>query len=285
MDLNNSFEVARPIDEAWAVLTDLERIAPCLPGAQLTEVEGDDYRGFVKVKVGPITAQFKGAANFVERNDEDHTAVLSGKGRDTRGAGNASALITAKLEEVSDSTTRVNVDTDMKITGKFAQFGRGVMADVSANLMDQFAQNLAEMLAADGADNAGDAAAEAVAVGVAGDGGADGAAGDAAAEAVTEPAPAGGAGDGGAGDGGAESEPAAGDASGVGPAAGDSGTETDTAAKTAEGGGAVRKIEMPEPEAIDLIGAAGAPVMKRVVTLAAVVVAFLLLRRLLRRSR
>ncbi|MYH88465.1 MAG: hypothetical protein F4125_07780, partial [Acidimicrobiaceae bacterium] len=146
MDLNISFEVARPIDEAWAVLTDLERIAPCLPGAQLTEVEGDDYRGFVKVKVGPITAQFKGAANFVERNDQDHKAVLSGKGRDTRGAGNASALITAKLEEVSDSTTRVNVDTDMKITGKFAQFGRGVMADVSANLMDQFAQNLAEML-------------------------------------------------------------------------------------------------------------------------------------------
>ena len=129
------------------MLTDLERIAPCLPGAQLTEVEGDDYRGFVKVKVGPITAQFKGAANFVERNDQDHKAVLSGKGRDTRGAGNASALITAKLEAVSDSITRVNVDTDMKITGKFAQFGRGVMADVSANLMDQFAQNLAEMLA------------------------------------------------------------------------------------------------------------------------------------------
>ena len=130
MDLNSTFEVARPIDEAWAVLTDLERIAPCLPGAQLTEVEGDVYRGFVKVKVGPITAQFKGAANFVERNDQDHKAVLSGKGRDTRGAGNASALITAKLEAVSDSITRVNVDTDIKITGKFAQFGRGVMADV-----------------------------------------------------------------------------------------------------------------------------------------------------------
>ncbi|MDE0067562.1 MAG: SRPBCC family protein [Acidimicrobiaceae bacterium] len=240
MDLNNSFEVARPIDEAWAVLTDLERIAPCLPGAQITEVEGGEYRGFVKVKVGPITAQFKGAANFVERNDVDHTAVLSGKGRDTRGAGNASALITAKLEEASDSTTRVNVDTDMKITGKFAQFGRGVMADVSANLMDQFAQNLAEMLAADGSENPGDGAAEAVAVDASG----------AAAEA-------------------------------------DSGTDADagTAAKAPEPDGAARKIDMPEPEAIDLIDAAAAPVMKRVATLAVVVVAFLLLRRLLRRSR
>lgn len=251
MDLNNSFEVARPIDEAWAVLTDLERIAPCLPGAQLTEVEGDDYRGFVKVKVGPITAQFKGAANFVERNDADHTAVLSGKGRDTRGAGNASALITAKLEEVSDSITRVNVDTDMKITGKFAQFGRGVMADVSANLMDQFAQNLAEMLAADNAENQADRS-------------------DGAAEAVAVDASSGGGGVGSQGDPEADT---------------DSDTDPGTAAKTTEPDGAVRRIEMPEPEAIDLIDAAGAPVMKRVATVAAVVVAFLLLRRLLRRSR
>lgn len=238
MDLNSTFEVARPIDEAWAVLTDLERIAPCLPGAQLTEVEGDDYRGFVKVKVGPITAQFKGAANFVERNDQDHKAVLSGKGRDTRGAGNASALITAKLEAVSDSITRVNVDTDMKITGKFAQFGRGVMADVSANLMDQFAQNLAEMLAEDTTEKSGEAVI------------ADAGAVDASID-----------------DGDADAE-----------------TETAAEEATAPQSGA-RKIDMPEPEAIDLIDAAGAPVLKRVATLAAVVVAFLLLRRLLRRSR
>lgn len=231
MDLNNTFEVARPIEEAWAVLTDLERIAPCLPGAQLTEVEGDDYRGFVKVKVGPITAQFKGAANFVERNDQDHKAVLSGKGRDTRGAGNASALITAKLEPVSDSITRVNVDTDMKITGKFAQFGRGVMADVSATLMDQFAENLADMLEEESSDD------------------------------PAEPEQA-------------ESEPA--------DDAGEGETTAEEAAAASDG---VRKIDMPEPEAIDLIDAAGAPVMKRVVTLAAVVVAFLVLRRLLRRSR
>ncbi len=242
MDLNSTFEVTRPIDEAWAVLTDLERIAPCLPGAQLTEVEGDDYRGFVKVKVGPITAQFKGAANFVERNDQDHKAVLSGKGRDTRGAGNASALITAKLEAVSDSITRVNVDTDMKITGKFAQFGRGVMADVSANLMDQFAQNLAEMLAEAATENATEKLGEAVIA----DAGADDAAID---------------------DGEADAD-----------------TEAASGEATAPQSGA-RKIDMPEPEAIDLIDAAGVPVLKRAATLAAVVVAFLLLRRLLRRSR
>ncbi len=241
MDLNNTFEVARPIEEAWAVLTDLERIAPCLPGAQLTEVEGDDYRGFVKVKVGPITAQFKGAANFVERNDQDHKAVLSGKGRDTRGAGNASALITAKLEPVSDSITRVNVDTDMKITGKFAQFGRGVMADVSATLMDQFAQNLSDMLSEESSDDpahseqAHSEQAESEEVG---------------SEQVDD--------------------------------AEQGGTTAGEAAAASDG---VRKIDMPEPEAIDLIDAAGAPVLKRVVTLAAVVVAFLVLRRLLRRSR
>ena len=149
MELSNSFEVERPISETWQVLTNIELIAPCLPGAQLTEVRGEDYHGVVKVKVGPISAQFKGAAQFLEKDDQAHKAVLSGKGRDTRGAGNAQALITAQLEAVSADITRVSVDTDLKITGKFAQFGRGVMADISSNLMAQFAQNLAEMLAQD----------------------------------------------------------------------------------------------------------------------------------------
>jgi carbon monoxide dehydrogenase subunit G len=157
MELNNSFEVARPIDEAWEVLTDVERIAPCLPGAQLEEIKGDEYLGIVKVKVGPITAQYKGTASFVERDDVNHKAVLKADGRDTRGAGNASALITADLEAVDASTTKVDVSTDLTVTGKVAQFGRGVMADVSAKLMGQFADNLSEMLEADtgGADTGG----------------------------------------------------------------------------------------------------------------------------------
>lgn len=149
MDLNNSFEVDRPIDEAWEVLTDVERIAPCLPGAQLEEIDGDEYKGIVKVKVGPITAQYKGVATFVEKDDANHKAVLRADGRDTRGAGNASALITADLQALSAMTTKVDVSTDLTVTGKVAQFGRGVMADVSAKLMDQFAANLGTMLEAD----------------------------------------------------------------------------------------------------------------------------------------
>jgi carbon monoxide dehydrogenase subunit G len=179
MELSNSFEVDRPIDEAWAVLTDVERIAPCLPGAQLEEINGDEYLGIVKVKVGPITAQYKGVASFVEKDDANHKAVLKADGRDTRGAGNASALITADLRAVSATSTKVDVNTDLTVTGKVAQFGRGVMADVSAKLMDQFADNLGAMLEADAAGPAGS-----------GNGGGDGG-GGAAAAAATAPAEAG----------------------------------------------------------------------------------------------
>ena len=148
MELNNDFEVNAPVEKAWAVLTDVEKIAPCLPGAQLQEVEGDEYRGIVKVKVGPITAQYKGAATFVEKDDANHRAVLKADGRDTRGAGNASALITAQLQGVGDRT-KVSVSTDLTVTGKVAQFGRGVMADVSAKLMTQFADNLEKLMEAE----------------------------------------------------------------------------------------------------------------------------------------
>ncbi|HCV36728.1 MAG TPA: carbon monoxide dehydrogenase [Acidimicrobiaceae bacterium] len=132
----------------WSVLTNVERIAPCLPGAQLREMEGDEFRGIVKIKVGPITAQYQGAASFVERDDASFRAVLRAEGRDTRGAGNAAADITAELEE-TETGTRVNVATDLKVTGKVAQFGRGVMADVSQKLMSQFADNLSELIAGD----------------------------------------------------------------------------------------------------------------------------------------
>src|SRR5215218_6411413 len=121
MELVNDFDVDVPVDEAWVTLTDVERIAPCLPGAQLQEIEGDTYRGVVKVKVGPITAQFKGEANFVERDETNHRAVLKAAGRDTGGKGNASALITAQLEPKGDRATHVRVTTDLTITGKVAQ--------------------------------------------------------------------------------------------------------------------------------------------------------------------
>ena len=137
MELVNEFTVNRPIDEAWAVLTDIERIAPCLPGAQLQEIEGEHYRGVVKVKVGPISAALKGEAHFVERDDANHRAVLKGDGRDTKGNGNASALITATLEQVNPTSAKCVVHTDLNMTGKVAQFGRGALGDISSKLMQQ----------------------------------------------------------------------------------------------------------------------------------------------------
>jgi carbon monoxide dehydrogenase subunit G len=142
MDLKHEFTVEKPIDEAWKILTNVELIAPCLPGAQLEEVEGDTYRGMVKVKVGPIAAAFKGQASFIERDDANYRAVLKGEGRDTGGKGNASANITAAMTAVSPTSTKVDVTTDLTITGKVAQFGRGAMADISDKLLGQFVENL-----------------------------------------------------------------------------------------------------------------------------------------------
>jgi carbon monoxide dehydrogenase subunit G len=148
--LINSFTVNRPIDEAWPLITDVERIAPCLPGAELQEVEGETYRGVVKVKLGAISSQFKGEAHFIERDDANYRAVIKGAGRDTGGRGNASAEITAQAQSLSPTSTRVDVTTDLHITGKVAQFGRGIMGDVSSKLMAQFADNLNQMIDEEG---------------------------------------------------------------------------------------------------------------------------------------
>lgn len=144
--LVNEFIVNRPIEEAWPIICDLEKIAPCMPGAQLEEIEGDVHRGTVKVKLGAITAQFKGEATITDRDDTAHTATMKAKGRDTGGRGNAEAEISASAESLSPTSTRCTVTTDLMITGKVAQFGRGIMGDVSKKLMDQFADNLNTML-------------------------------------------------------------------------------------------------------------------------------------------
>ena len=130
MELVNEFSVEAPIEKVWSFFTNVELIAPCLPGAQLQEIEGEEYRGIVKVKVGPISAQYKGAATFLEKDESNYHIVIRGEGRDTRGAGNASADIEAQLVS-NGNQTDVTVSTDLKITGKAAQFGRGVMADIS----------------------------------------------------------------------------------------------------------------------------------------------------------
>lgn len=141
MELTNEFSVSVPVDEAWSVLIDLERVAPCMPGFQLQEVEGDEYRGVVKVKVGPMTAQYKGVATFQERDETNHRAVVRAEGRETRGQGSAAATVTATLEP-ADGGTRVTMRTDLTITGKVAQFGRGVLADVSRKLIGDFVKAL-----------------------------------------------------------------------------------------------------------------------------------------------
>jgi carbon monoxide dehydrogenase subunit G len=159
MDLNHQFTVAVPVEDAWRILTDVERIAPCLPGAQLLEIEGETYRGVVKVKVGPIQAQFKGQAIFIERNDIAHKVVLKGEGRDTTGKGNAAAVITAEMTAVDATSTSVTVNTDLSVTGKVAQFGRGAMADISDKLLAAFVVNLNTLIAEQPATAAAPAAA------------------------------------------------------------------------------------------------------------------------------
>lgn len=138
MRIENSFTVALPLAEALDVLLDIERIAPCLPGAELHEVAGEEYRGVVKLRLGAMTTQFKGAMTLAEVDREAGRIVMKAEGRDTRGQGNASATVTAVLTAAGDGT-RVDIDTDVAITGKLAQFGRGVMTDVSKRLLGQFA--------------------------------------------------------------------------------------------------------------------------------------------------
>jgi len=214
MDLHHEFIVNVPVNDAWVILTDLERIAPCLPGAQLTEVEGETYRGQVKIKVGPIVAQFKGQASFVSRDDAAHTASLKGEGRDTTGKGTASAIITAQLTSVTPTSTKCTVVTDLTISGKVAQFGRGALADVSDKLLAQFSENLNQLIS-----------------------------GSPTSTATASAAPV--------------------------------ATATSSAAPTAAP--AIRKIESAEVAPLDLLGTAGAPILKRaipvVVALAVIVIA------------
>jgi carbon monoxide dehydrogenase subunit G len=143
MELTNDFHVPAPVEKAWAILTNVELIAPCMPGAQLEEVEGEEYRGSVKIKVGPITAQYKGKATFLERDAENHVAKLKGEGRDSKGQGNASVTVTMTLKPGSNGGTDVTVHNDLSISGKVAQFARAsVVKEISEKLLGQFVECL-----------------------------------------------------------------------------------------------------------------------------------------------
>jgi carbon monoxide dehydrogenase subunit G len=235
MELLNEFRVPVPVDQAWALLTDVERIAPCMPGAQLQEVEGDEYRGIVKVKVGPITAQYKGKARFQHLDEAAHRAVLLAEGRETRGQGNATAAIEATLVPDGDGTL-VSIVTDLAVTGRVAQFGRGVLADVSARLLDQFVACLeSEVLGG---------------------------------EPAPVPVP-----DGRQQATAAEATPA-GNGNGAAPAPAPAPPAEAPAAAAAPSG--PRRIESKAPEPVDLLQTAGAPVAKRLLPVAAVVFLILL---------
>jgi uncharacterized protein len=157
MKIANQFTVSAPIAQAWDVLCDLEQVIPLMPGAQLVGHEGDDYLGKVKVKVGPVTSEFSGKVRFVEQDRDQHRAVIDGKGKESRGSGNAAATVTAHLKEAGERT-QVTVDTDLKIVGKLAQFGSGMLQQVSEKLLGQFVESLEAKLAA---ENAGSTASPA----------------------------------------------------------------------------------------------------------------------------
>jgi carbon monoxide dehydrogenase subunit G len=152
VEIENAFTIAAGVDEAWKVLLDVERIVPCMPGAALDSVDGDDFTGTVKVKLGPIALTYKGSASYVEKDEVTRRAVIEAKGRDTRGNGTANATITATLHQAAD-TTEVRVVTDLDITGKPAQLGRGMIVEVTNKLLGQFASCLADNLADGGSQN------------------------------------------------------------------------------------------------------------------------------------
>lgn len=152
MKIANEFTVSAPIEQAWSRLCDLEQMIPLMPGAQLIGHEGDEYLGKVKVKVGPVTSEFSGKVHFVEQDRNQHRAVFDAKGKEARGTGNAAATVAAQLHEVGERT-RVTVDTDLKIVGKLAQFGSGMLQQVSEKLLGQFVDSLEAELAAQSSES------------------------------------------------------------------------------------------------------------------------------------
>jgi carbon monoxide dehydrogenase subunit G len=255
MQFEHEFTIPVPVEQAWPVLLDVERIAPCLPGATLDKVEGDAFTGRMKVKVGPITVTYQGKASFEEVDKDAHTVKLKASGKEARGSGTANATVTAGLAEQGGST-KVTVTTTFNVTGRPAQFGRGVMADVGSRLIDRFATNLAGLLS---------------------DGGAAEPAASEAEQATAEPAQA------------PAAEPVA-EAAAERPAESpEPAAERRLTAVPTETRphGTTRASRSTDEEALDLLEIAGMPLVKRLAPVvggfALLTVAFVVVRRLLRR--
>lgn len=248
MLLENRFSVPVPIDQAWPVLLDVQRVAACMPGATLDSMSGDQFEGRVKVKVGPIAMSFKGTAQFVEKDPAGHRAILQASGKEIGGTGTAKATMTMRLHDCG-AESEVEITTDLAITGKAARFGRGVIADFAGRLVDQFASVLAAELA-----GGGDPAPDGAAAGAAVPGTVPGTVGD--------------------------RRIAAGAGTAVGstqPGAAGAGTLTLPPAG--------RPSPRPAPEAIDLVQSVGVPLLKRIAAPLIGIVTILLLRRRRRRRQ
>jgi carbon monoxide dehydrogenase subunit G len=261
MELDHSFTVPVPPDKAWDVLLDVERIAPCMPGATVEEFDGEVVTGRIKVKVGPVSLTYRGTAKFIERDPEAQVVVVEASGKETRGAGTASATVRASLEpEDSGNATKVTMHTTMNVTGRPAQFGRGVMVEVGGKLVEKFAENLAQLISGDtgaGADGA---------VGAAGGTSADGSTADRA--------------------GGAEGSGASAGMATATAEAGPGSTQPSAAIPAAST--APAPPARPSDDSINLVRLVGPAILKRVVPVAAVAALALLglrFRHLFRRGK
>lgn len=262
IELNNSFTVPVSPERAWDVLLDVERIAPCMPGASVTSVEGDEIAGQVKVKLGPLSLSYKGTAKFTGKDAENQTIAIEASGKETRGAGTASATVQAALKPGdADGSTLVSIHTSLNVTGRPAQFGRSLLPEVSGKLIDQFATNLEALIQQDGgagsgtdADSAEDPAAPGdVAV-------PEGAASEGAASESTASA---------AGSGASGTAPA-GTSSAATPSGGTSSAEGSSSAGTPATSVSTTPAKLPQQEeSLNLVKLLGGPILKRVIPVAA----------------
>jgi uncharacterized protein len=259
MQLENKFTIAAPIEKAWEALNTPQTVAPCFPGATLQTYEGDTFTGTVKVKLGPISLTYKGKGTYVSRDDAAHKVVIEANGRDSRGSGTASATVTGTMEADGPDKTSVTMVTDMTITGRPAQFGRGVISDVADKIIGQFAGCLADKLAPQASVPSTEDAAAAATAGATASGGTNGASGSAPTSSPTTTATASALG-------------------GPVPASTPATTGAGSPQAAAQPSGPMRS----EIDAIDLLDTAGAPVLKRLAPVAGgllLLVLFIVLRR------
>ncbi|MFC7341221.1 SRPBCC family protein [Saccharopolyspora griseoalba] len=255
MQMQHTFSVPVPIDRAWQAMIDPEAVAPCMPGATLTKAEGNEFAGSVKVKLGPVTLLYKGNGTFKETDESARRIVIDASGKDSRGAGTAAATVTVQLTADGD-TTNGTVDTDLKVTGKPAQMGRGLISEVGGKILNQFSANLAEKLSGEQEAPAGGGSETAAESGSTGSTGSEGSVGNGAAGAA-------GAAAGAAAASSVKKEPSW------------KVTPADSSSAQSAGGS----------EAIDLLDTAGTPVLKRLAPVAAgLLVAVVVLRRIKRRK-